>query len=146
MSVCAYVCSRQSIKPLSSSASRMKKNTTHAQPSLNVSVGYTLSHTLLHAHTAMPTCLSVRFYHHRDTVDSSFVCAEKIGVLRSQNTTFIMIYKGCGYASVCVFCVLVAHRERVKDENYWWNRKACVFVSAFVPQHLFLCFDVPGSV
>lgn len=54
------------------------KKTLH-MPSLPLMwVWDTHSHTLLHAHTAMPTCLSVRFYHHRDTVDSSFVCAEKI--------------------------------------------------------------------
>lgn len=51
---------------------------------------------------------------------------------------------------MCV-CVLVTHRENVKDVNYWWNKKGCVFVSAcenlhiHSSLHLSLCFDVPDS-
>ena len=106
------------------------KTTTHAQHSLGVWVGYTLLHT--HSNTAMPTCLSIRFYHHRDTVDSSFVRPEKIGALRSQNTTFIMIYKGCMHLYACFW------EEKVKDLNWWNKNSLCVCFS--VCENLYVRF------
>lgn len=74
----------------------------------------------------MPTCLSIRFYHHRDTVDSSFVRPEKIGALRSQNTTFIMIYKGCMHLYVCFWSHTEKKRSRIWTDG---TKKACVFAS-----------------
>lgn len=147
----------QSIQPLSSSASRMKKTKktqhVHSLPHglcmcVCVCIGCTHTHTL----TTMPTCLSIRFYHHRDTVDSSFVRPEKIGALRSQNHHIHCDLQRL-WVCICVcVCVPVTYREKVKDVNYWWDKKnACVFVPARenlrirFSLHLFLCFDVPGS-
>lgn len=59
-------------------------------------------HINTHKHTSMSTCLSVRFYHYRDTVDSPFVRAEKIGALRFQAHTFAMTYKGFACIRMCV--------------------------------------------
>lgn len=155
--VCLCVCVQQAINTtpfqFSEQNEKKKKNTTHAQPSLGVCPWGTHSHTL----TIMPTCLSIRFYHHRDTVDS-FVCPEKIGALRSQTATFIMICKGCKNASACVF-LCSSHTHTKKRSRMWTtggtkknNKKkpVCLFqhvricASAF-PCLLLLCFDVPRS-
>lgn len=91
----------------------------------------------------MPTCLSDRFYHHRDTVDSSFVHPEKIGVLRSQTTTFIVIYKGCESASACV-SVLQSHTER--RSRMWTTggtKSLCVCFSVWESVHSLLPAFVP---
>lgn len=94
--------------------------------------------TLLHTHTTMPTCLSIRFYHHRDTVDSSFVRLEKIGALRSQTTTFIAIYKGCEYASVCVFLCSHTQRKGQGCELLVEQKSLCVCISMWESVHSFL--------
>lgn len=94
--------------------------------------------TLLHTHTTMPTCLSIRFYHHRDTVDSSFVRPEKIGALRSQTTTFIVIYKGCEYASACVFLCSRTQRKGQGCELLVKQKSLCACFSMWESAHLFL--------
>lgn len=83
----------------------------------------------------MPACLSIRFYRHRDTVDSSFVFPEKTGALRSQTTTFIMIYKGCEYTSVCVFLWFCRTKRKGQGCELVWNKKP---VSLCVP-HMKIC-------
>lgn len=97
--------------------------------------GYTLTHS--YTLTTMPTCLSIRFYHHRDTVDSSFVRPEKTGALRSQTTTFTVICKGCGYASVCVhLCSSGTQRKRSRMWTIGETKSLCLFrhvrICAFV--------------
>lgn len=73
----------------------------------------------------MPTCLSIRFYPHRDTVDSTFASHEQIEALRSQNITFIIIYKACECGFVCVFLPLTHKRlgmwaiDEIKTAACW---------------------------
>lgn len=99
----------------------------------------------------MPTCLSIRFYHHRDTVDSSFVRPEKIGALRSQNHHIHCDLQRL-WVCICV-CLCSSHIQRKGQgcELLVGQKNACVFVPARenlrirFSLHLFLCFDVPGS-
>ena len=104
--------------------------------------GYTLTHS--YTLTTMPTCLSIRFYHHRDTVDSSFVRPEKTGALRSQTTTFTVICKGCGYASVCVrLCSSGTQRKRSRMWTIGETKSLCVCFGMWESVHSSLHAFVP---
>lgn len=80
---------------------------------------------------------------------------EKIGALRSQTTTFIMIYKSCKALYICVsvcFCILITHQVKVKDVNDGWNKKPVCFsmrefADLFLPTFVsvFCSFWLSGS-
>ena len=154
--VCLFVCMCAAVgnqyNPFPAQRAELEKHYTF--PSLPL-VCSGCTHTQTHTHTAMPTCLSIRFYHHRDTVDSSFVRSERIGALRTRTTAFILIYKSSEYASVCVCFCLLAETHTQKGQGcellVELKKKGCVFFSMWKSAHsllsgyLFLCVDVPVS-
>lgn len=116
--------------------SEQNENTTHALPSLSVCVEYTHIHT--HSYTTMPTCLSIRFYHHRDTVDSSFVCPEKIGAVQFQNHHIHLDLQRLWVCICMCFGVPAAHREKGQGCELHVGQKSSVFVSACLDMRFML--------
>lgn len=142
--VCAglCICMQQMINTTSFHLSKM--NGGRASSAFHQCVRRIHIHT--HKHTSMSTCLSVRFYHHRDTVDSPFVRAEKIGALRFQAHTFAMTYKGFACIRMCVSMFQQHTEEKGQGCELQVNGKINENLHICFSQHLFLRFDFPGFV
>lgn len=127
---------------ISSSANRtQKRNKNHVhslQPGVRV---YARAHTHTDTLTTLPTCLSIRFYHHRDTVDSSFVLPEKIGTLRSQNHRIHCEPLKAARLHLCVPLLQPHTEKRSRSRNPGGTKMpACSF------QHVRICVLVSPRI